>query len=285
MEGKQYFIVIGILLISFIALLHYVGTYNALFALADNSNSKHFVTELECDADDFCINTSIKRVGVGTIDPQAKLDIVGGLRIGKHTDCDFESEGVIRYFNGNFQGCNGNEWVYLSSFPCGENYTDHRDGNIYPTIQIGNQCWMAKNLAYLPSVVGASTESNTVAYYYVYGYNGTDVNAAKATTNYSTYGVLYNWTAASTACPSGWHLPTDAEQYTLENYYSTGTCTSDRDDLWECDPSATLLGIGGESGFEFYLGGGVRTTGGTFEWMDTGAGGLYLEKALKYFIC
>src|SRR5690606_15049986 len=48
---------------------------------------------------------------------------------------------------------------------------------------------------------------------------------AKATSNYETYGVLYNWTAvmagsaSSTAnpsgvqgvCPTGWHLPSDAE--------------------------------------------------------------------------
>jgi len=70
---------------------------------------------------------------------------------------------------------------------------------------------MAKNLAYLPSVVGPLTGSETTPYYYVYGYDGTDVSAAKATSNYTTYGVLYNWPAASTACPIGWHLPTDAE--------------------------------------------------------------------------
>ncbi len=101
---------------------------------------------------------------------------------------------------------------------CGENYIDLRDSNIYPTVQIGNQCWMKKNLAYLPSVVGPGTGSATTPYYYVYVYNGTSVSAAKATTNYTTYGVLYNWPAATTACPSGWHLPTDAELNVLETY-------------------------------------------------------------------
>jgi uncharacterized protein (TIGR02145 family) len=101
---------------------------------------------------------------------------------------------------------------------CGENYIDLRDSNIYPTVQIGNQCWMKKNLAYLPSVVGPGTGSATTPYYYVYDYNGTSVSAAKATTNYTTYGVLYNWPAANTACPTGWHLPTDAEFNILEKY-------------------------------------------------------------------
>ena len=78
---------------------------------------------------------------------------------------------------------------------------------------------MKKNLAYLPSVVPPSTGSGTTPYYYVYGYtNGTSVSDAKATTNYSTHGVLYNWPAASTACPYGWKLPDDAEWNVLEQY-------------------------------------------------------------------
>ncbi len=109
---------------------------------------------------------------------------------------------------------------------------DFRDGYLYNTVTIGSQIWMAENLKYLPSVVGPETGTNTVPYYYVYDYNGTDVAAAKATANYKTYGVLYNWPAAmngagsSTAnpsqvqgvCPAGWHLPSDVEWTQLENY-------------------------------------------------------------------
>jgi uncharacterized protein (TIGR02145 family) len=90
-------------------------------------------------------------------------------------------------------------------------FTDTRDGNVYNWVQIGDQVWMAENLAYLPSVnrVDDGSEDATGSYYYVYGYDGTNVAEAKATTNYTTYGVLYNWTAAmdgsvsSTANPSG----------------------------------------------------------------------------------
>jgi len=106
------------------------------------------------------------------------------------------------------------------------------DGNNYSVVQIGNQIWMAENLRYLPSVVGPNIGSSTTPYYYVYGYNSTSVSAAKATSNYTTYGVLYNWPAAmagsvsSTAnpsgvqgvCPLGWHLPSDAEWTQLTDY-------------------------------------------------------------------
>ena len=97
-------------------------------------------------------------------------------------------------------------------------FTDSRDGKVYNTVTIGEQVWMAENLAYLPSVVGPATGSDTDPYYYVYGFDGGTVAEAKATANYITYGVLYNWPAALTACPSGWHLPSDAEWTQLEEY-------------------------------------------------------------------
>jgi uncharacterized protein (TIGR02145 family) len=111
-------------------------------------------------------------------------------------------------------------------------FTDSRDGNHYDAVKIGNQIWMATNLMYLPSVVGLATGSQTTPYYYVYDYDGTVVADAKATANYTTYGVLYNWPAAMNGqsssnanpsgvqgvCPAGWHLPSDAEWTELCNY-------------------------------------------------------------------
>lgn len=111
-------------------------------------------------------------------------------------------------------------------------FTDARDDQTYTTIEIGNQVWMAENLKYLPAVVGPSTESYTDPYYYVYDYSGTVVADAKATANYTTYGVLYNWPAAMNSaasstsnpsgvqgvCPSGWHLPSDSEWTQLSDY-------------------------------------------------------------------
>lgn len=102
----------------------------------------------------------------------------------------------------------------------GSTFTDPRDGKVYQTVVIGNQVWMAENLAYLPSVnmVADGSDDAAGSYYYVYGYDGTNVADAKATDNYATYGVLYNWTAAMNACPDGWHLPSDAEWTELTDY-------------------------------------------------------------------
>ncbi len=95
---------------------------------------------------------------------------------------------------------------------------DSRDGNEYNWVRIGNQIWMAENLAFLPKVNAHSDASHTESLYYVMEYSGASVNEAKATGYFKTYGVLYNWPAANTACPEGWHLPTDSEFKTLQNY-------------------------------------------------------------------
>lgn len=110
--------------------------------------------------------------------------------------------------------------AFAADIICGDTIFDYRDGQPYATVQVGNQCWMKENLKYLPAVVGGNTGSHTVPYYYVFGYNGTDVSAAKATPNFQTYGALYNWIAALTACPTGWHLPSDAEWTALTDYVS-----------------------------------------------------------------
>ncbi|MDA3881321.1 MAG: FISUMP domain-containing protein [Prolixibacteraceae bacterium] len=106
-------------------------------------------------------------------------------------------------------------------------FTDFRDGHKYKAVEIGTQIWMAENLAWLPKVSPPSSGSYSTPYYYVYGYNGSNVTNAKAERYYETYGVLYNWTAASNACPDNWHLPTDEEWKQLEMYI--GMSQSDAD--------------------------------------------------------
>jgi uncharacterized protein (TIGR02145 family) len=114
-------------------------------------------------------------------------------------------------------------------------FQDERDSKYYGWVKIGTQIWMSENLAFLPSVSSPTTESTSSAVYYVYGYSGTSVSTAKAEANYTTYGVLYNWPAAMNgsssssanpsgvqgACPSGWHLPSEAEWTQLTAYCGT----------------------------------------------------------------
>jgi uncharacterized protein (TIGR02145 family) len=96
--------------------------------------------------------------------------------------------------------------------------TDVRDGRSYQTVIIGDQVWMAENLAWLPAVAPVSVGGYTESFYYVEGYDGTDVAEAKATANYLKYGVLYNERASWDACPDGWHRPSDDDWKILEGY-------------------------------------------------------------------
>jgi len=102
------------------------------------------------------------------------------------------------------------------SVPTTGTFIDSRDNHEYQWITIGNQTWMAENLAYLPSVSPVAMDTANLPSYYVFEYNGTNVNEAKATLNYATYGVLYDWMAALISCPAGWHLPSDEEWKQME---------------------------------------------------------------------
>lgn len=97
-------------------------------------------------------------------------------------------------------------------------FTDKRDGHEYKWVKIGDQTWMAENLAYLPSVNQVTDGKFEKYCFYVYGYSGYNVGAAKANKNYAKYGVLYNWKAARENCPDGWHLPSDKEWQELERH-------------------------------------------------------------------
>jgi len=167
-----------------------------------------------------------------------------------------------------------------TGFTCGDALVDSRDGQSYETVQIGDQCWMAENLAFLPEVSPSSQGNNTDPYYYVYGYQGTNVAEAKATANYQTYGALYNWPASLNACPTGWHLTTDAEWTALTTYVSNQPeylCNSNTSWIakslaattnWLTHSGTCTVGnnlsANNATGFSG-LPGGYRNTGGSFD--------------------
>lgn len=61
-------------------------------------------------------STDAPKVGVGTYKPQAKLDVNGGVRVGKEAACTSANEGTIIYDSTikKFQGCDGTSWVNLN---------------------------------------------------------------------------------------------------------------------------------------------------------------------------
>jgi uncharacterized protein (TIGR02145 family) len=95
------------------------------------------------------------------------------------------------------------------------------DGNIYKTIQIGTQLWMAENLkttrlnegTLIPNVTDNTEWSNLTTA--GYSWHNNDAESYK-----DTYGALYNWHAVATGdlCPAGWHVPIGAEWSTLITY-------------------------------------------------------------------
>ncbi|MCD4768678.1 MAG: fibrobacter succinogenes major paralogous domain-containing protein [Bacteroidales bacterium] len=98
--------------------------------------------------------------------------------------------------------------------------TDY-DGNSYNTVKIGNQWWMVENLKVtkyndgtaIPLVTDNTAWTNLTTPGYCW-YNNDEATIK------NPYGALYNWHTVNTSklCPTGWHVPSDAEWTKLRNY-------------------------------------------------------------------
>ena len=195
-----------------------------------------------------------------------ELEVEGGIKIG---DVDSAPEpGTIRFnsLSKDFEGWNGTNWMSLTRLmESGEGVQD-ADGNMYKTVKIGHQEWMAENLK--TSNYNDTTEIPHIE---------TDLflETSGAWTWYSNsiifgnqYGKLYNWFAMETGklCPIGWHVPTEDDWNTLADYLggaeiAGGKMKEHLMDLW--DPPNE--GATNESGFTA-LPGGMVTSGDTYMW-------------------
>ena len=110
-------------------------------------------------------------------------------------------------------------YIIVRPFVCGHTFLDHRNGKVYPTVLINNQCWMRKNLN-IGTMVDSLTAQTDNSIIEKYCYKNMEANC-------DAYGAYYQWnemmqysTAESVQgiCPDGWHVPSDAEWYTLENF-------------------------------------------------------------------
>ena len=100
-------------------------------------------------------------------------------------------------------------------FTCGDPMNYY--GYDYETVLIGEQCWFAENVKFLPFL----EEPNGVAgQAYVYDYFGNSADEAMTMTNYNVHGALYDFEAVINwpVCPSGWVVPSYSQFLELFNY-------------------------------------------------------------------
>ena len=121
------------------------------------------------------------------------------------------------------------------------------DGNVYQTVKIGDQWWMAENLKVthyrngdvIPNVMAISTGTDvSTGSYCAYDNNKSNVN---------TYGYLYNWYAVDdnrNICPVGWHVPTDEEWKELEMHLGINQSETDNADWRGTDEGGKLKETG-----------------------------------------
>jgi len=148
------------------------------------------------------------------------------------------------------------------------------DNNHYAVVQIGTQIWMAENLKVthfnnsnpIPNVTDNMQWNNLTT--------GAYCNYSNTSSNSNIYGRLYNWYAITDAlniCPTGWHIPTNAE-WTILTTYLGGVSVAGGKLKENCITYWNVPNIGAtnESGFTA-LPGGYRGINGIF--IDVGGSG------------
>ncbi len=150
------------------------------------------------------------------------------------------------------------------------------DGNVYKTIVIGSQWWMAENLKVskynndddIPHLTDATEWAETEEGAYCYYGNRSSFA--------DTYGNLYNWYTAQDereVCPSGWHIATDEDWITMEKFLGMSDSEAVRMTAWRGTNEGDKLkdksfGGNNSSGFTA-LATGYRDPEGIFKAMGT----------------
>jgi len=192
----------------------------------------------------------------------------------------------VRAYASNSQGTGyGNEMSFRTTWDNSTTITDV-DGNVYQTVAIEDQIWMAENLkttryadgTAIPLKESASGWDSIGFTDRAYCWYENDAS------NGETYGALYTWIAATDSttssnaipsdvqgvCPDGWHLPSDGEWSILIDYLGGESVAGGK--LKETGMTHWLNyneGATNESGFTA-LPGGTRLNDGRFGKMGSG---------------
>ncbi|OFX28242.1 MAG: hypothetical protein A2X08_14405 [Bacteroidetes bacterium GWA2_32_17] len=95
------------------------------------------------------------------------------------------------------------------------------DGNVYHYVTIGTQVWLVEDLKVTHYRNGDSIPNITDETQWTNLTSGAYCNYDNNVLNSTTYGKLYNWYVINDSrniCPTGWHVPTDAEWTTLVTF-------------------------------------------------------------------
>jgi len=118
------------------------------------------------------------------------------------------------------------------------------DGNVYETIQIGNQLWMSENLK-----VTHYQNGDEIPYSYNDPQYGAYAEYNNDASNVAVYGRLYNWFSVNDErglCPVDWHVPSDDELKELEMYLGLSESEANSEGLRGTDEGGKLKEEGTE---------------------------------------
>lgn len=171
--------------------------------------------------------------------------------------------------------------------------TDERDGKVYHTILLGNQCWLQENMNLGTRIDGSLPQSDN-RIWEKYCYDDDEKNC-------DLYGGLYQWNEAiyyqlgdASVCPRGWNIPSEEEWQVLIDYlHGWGWSPNEGDSMKSIGTIEEGTGLWSfpnyaNNGSEFTaLPGGIRSRSGDFFYAGTQANfwtitdGIYGAKAIS----
>ena len=140
------------------------------------------------------------------------------------------------------------------------------DGNIYPTVLIGNQWWMAENLRSSTYANGESIPNVSDSTSWAQLTSGAWCNFNNSEANDADFGKMYNWHTVAdprSVCPTDWHVPTVAEWTTLVDYLGGQPVAGEKMKTTTVWQNVVTNGTN-ESGFSALPGGSRNGYSGTF---------------------